>query len=66
MRRWLATKGKIGEPPEDYLTYKAAQWMHVPPWELIEQPLLYKLKALDYMTAEAEAQEILEEHARKT
>lgn len=65
MRRWLATKGKIGEPPEDYLTYKAAQWMHVPPWELLEQPLLYKLKALDYMTAEAEAQEILEERARK-
>ena len=42
--------------------------MHVPPWELIEQPLLYKLKALDYMTAEAEAQEIIEERerARKT
>lgn len=66
MRRWLATKGKIGQPPEDYLTFKAAQWMHVPPWELVEQPLLYKLKALDYMTAEAEAQEIIEERARKT
>lgn len=62
MRRWLATKGKIGEPPEDYLTYKAAQWMHVPPWELVEQPLVYKLKALDYMTAESEAQEILKDH----
>lgn len=65
MRRWLSTKGKIGEPPEDYLTFKAAQWMHVPPWELVEQPLVWKLKALDYMTAEGEAQEIIDERARK-
>ena len=39
--------------------------MHVPPWELVEQPLVWKLKALDYMTAEGEAQEIIDERARK-
>jgi hypothetical protein len=33
--------------------------MHVPPWTLLEQPLAWKLKALDYMSAEAEAEEIL-------
>ncbi len=31
--------------------------MHVPPWELLDQPLVYKLKALDYMSGEAEAEE---------
>ncbi len=52
----------MGEASEDYLTYKAAQWMHVPPWELAEQPLVYKLKALDYMSAEAEAEETINAH----
>lgn len=64
MRRWLATECKYGEPPEDYLTYKAAQWMHVPVWELLEQPLVYKLKALDYMTAEAEAEKSIADRNR--
>ncbi len=62
MRRGLATNGKMGEASEDYLTFKAAQWMHVPPWELVEQPLVYKLKALDYMSAEAEAEESINAH----
>jgi hypothetical protein len=53
------TKGKLGEPPEDYTLFKAAQWMHIPPWVLLEQPLVWKLKALDYMSAEAEAEEEL-------
>ena len=52
----------MGEASEDYLTFKAAQWMHVPPWELVEQPLVYKLKALDYMSAEAEAEESINAH----
>ena len=65
MRRWLATDCKLGEPPEDYLLFKAAQWMHVPPWVLAEQPIIYKLKALDYMTAEAEAEEIINNRNRQ-
>ena len=59
MRRWLATDGKLGECPGDYALFKAAQYCNAKPWEMVEQSLWWTYKALDYMSAEAEAQEII-------
>lgn len=59
MRRWLATEGKYGEPPPDYALFQAAKYCNCPPWELLEQSIVWKFKALDYLSAEAEAQDII-------
>lgn len=52
----------MGACPEDYLTFKAAQFCGVPPWELQEQSMVWKYKALEYMSAEAEGEKILADH----
>jgi hypothetical protein len=54
----------MGECPPDYATYKAAQFCGAPVWELVEKSVVYKYKALAYMSAEAEAQEILANHRK--
>jgi hypothetical protein len=59
LRRWLATEGKLGECPEDYALFKAAAWCNAKPWEMAEQSMWWKFKALNYMSAEAEAEEII-------
>lgn len=43
---------------------QAAKYLNVAPWDLLEQPVYWKDKALIAMTAEHEAAEILQEHAR--
>jgi hypothetical protein len=59
---YIGTQGKMGACPEDYLTFKAAQFCGVPPWELQEQSMVWKYKALEYMSAEAEGEKILADH----
>ena len=49
----------MGEAPDDYALFKAAQFCNAKPWELAEQALWWKIKALDYMSAEAEAEQII-------
>lgn len=55
----MATEGKYGEPPEDYALFQAAKYCNAKPWEMIEQSIWWTYKALDYSSAEAEAQEII-------
>ena len=55
----------MGEPPEDYKLFLAAKYCNCAPWELQEQSIVWTYKALDYMSGEAEGQEILEQHQPK-
>jgi hypothetical protein len=59
LRRWLATEGKLGEPPDDYALFKAAEYMRIPTPSIVDVPIWWIDKALDYMSAESEAQEII-------
>lgn len=54
-------EGKMGECPEWYALIQAAKYLGVPPWELMEQSVWWQDKALIAMTAENEAQKILNE-----
>ncbi len=55
----------MGECPPDYALFQAAKYCNVPPWVLVEQPLVWKLKALDYLSAEGEAQKIIADRPPK-
>ena len=52
----------MGACPEDYSLVKAAQWLGVAPWELMEQSIWWQDRAIKFMNAEAEAQKIIEQH----
>jgi len=52
-------KGKMGACPDDYALVQAAKYLGVAPWELMEQSIWWMDRALMFMTAEYEAQEIL-------
>jgi len=56
--------GKMGRCPEDYHLVKAAQWLGVAPWELMEQSIWWRDRAIMFMNAEAEAAKIKEAHRR--
>jgi hypothetical protein len=56
-------KGMMGECPDDYPLFAAARYMNVAPWDLIEHSVYYTDRALLFMTAEAQAQEILSKHS---
>lgn len=58
LRRYLATDGEMGEPPDWYATIQAAKYLNVAPWELMEQALFWRDKALIAMTAEAQSDDI--------
>lgn len=56
----------MGALPEDYPLFAAARYLGVAPWELAEQSLYWKNRALIFMEEEAEAQKIIDAHnARK-
>jgi len=59
LRRWLATEGKLGECPPDYHLFKAAEYMRIPTPQIVDVPIWWIDKALDYLSAEGEAQEII-------
>lgn len=48
----------MGECPDDYALIKAANYLNCKPWELMEQSMWWRIRALKFMTAEAEAAEI--------
>jgi len=52
----------MGACPEDYNVVKVAQWLGVAPWELMEQSIWWRDRAIMFMNAEAEAQKILDAH----
>ncbi len=56
--------GKMGACPDWYNTMKAAQYLGVAPWDLMEQSIWWQEKAIIAMNAEAEADEIRAQHRR--
>jgi len=58
LRRYIATKGLQGSMPDWYPSMQAAKYLNVPWWDLLEQSVWYRDKALIAMSAEAEAQNI--------
>lgn len=61
LRRYLVLQGETDtwECPEWYPLIQSAKYLGVPPWELMEESLYWKERALVAMTAEAQAQEII-------
>jgi len=55
----------VGEVPDWYPLLKAAQWLHVPPWELAEQPAGWHEMALIAMNAEGRARETLNKQGQQ-
>lgn len=53
---WLASGGQRGECPEIYTLIRAARYLRVPPWELLEQPNLWAEWAVAIEGAEAWAE----------
>jgi len=50
------TEGQVGAPPAWYATIRAARYLNVPPWELEEQSIKWRMRALAAESAEAQAQ----------
>lgn len=65
MRRYLVNPDvSTAHCPDWYALIQAAKYLNVAPWDLLEQPVFWKDKALIAMTAEHEAAEIQQEHLR--
>jgi len=62
LSRWIGMSGKFGKCPEDYNLFKAAQWLGVAPWELLEQSIWWKERAIKFMNAEVDGEKIKEQH----
>jgi len=57
LRRYLLTDGQLGEIPEWYPYVRAARYLRVPLWDLLERPLVYTQIAMIAEGAENEAQD---------
>lgn len=64
LARWLETKGVMGKCPDWYEWFLAADRCHCKPWELTEQPLFWKEKALTALRVEAHVRNALEQRGR--
>lgn len=56
--------GRMGECPDWYPLFVAADRCHCPPWELLQQSVWWHDKALIAVEAENGAQRIKQEHGR--
>ena len=67
LRRYLVLQEETDTAhcPDWYGTMQAAKYLNVAPWELLEQSVYWKDKALVAMTAEHEAAEIKRQHSTK-
>ncbi len=54
--------GKMGAVPEWYVYMQAAKYLGVAPWELMEQSVYWRNKAIIALSAENEAREIIRNH----
>ena len=54
----------MGYVPDWYVVIQAAKYLNVAPWELLEAPVWWRDKALLSMTAEHEAQKIIDAHRK--
>lgn len=50
--------------PDWYVHIQAARYLKVPPWELVKQSVYWRDKALAAMSAEHEANEIINSHPK--
>ena len=57
VRRYLLTDGAQGAMLDWYTTIRAARYLGVPPWELLQQPVFWQYKALESEGIDAEVQE---------
>ena len=57
LRRYLATDGGMGALPDYYSLLRAARYLGVAPWDLLEQSSLWQTWALTAEAAEGEAAE---------
>ncbi len=57
LRRFLATEGKVGYVPDWYPVIKAARYLGVPPWELVDRPAYWLHVALAAQGAEVSAEQ---------
>lgn len=66
LRRWLVleTETESAWCPAWYPLFVAANYLHVPPWELLDQSVYWRDKALIAQAAEAGARKILQQHGR--
>ena len=46
----------MGEPPEWYGVIQAAKYLGVPPWDLMNQPVIWMVWALEAQKAEVQAE----------
>lgn len=58
----MTLKGYAGELPETYLLVRAAKYLGVAPWELLEQPEYWLYFALEYQSVDDEVASILRKH----
>lgn len=56
--------GKMGKCPEDYNLFKAAQYLGVAPWELLEQSIWWQERAIMFMNTEAQAADFKAQQGR--
>jgi hypothetical protein len=62
LRRYLATDGQVGFCPEWYPLFRAANYCHISPMQMLKESIWWKDKALIALNAEAGAQKIIDHH----
>lgn len=65
LARWLVYGGASGEAPDYYFVIRAAKYLGVAPWELLEQHPLWQDWAFVCQSAENEAERTLHERAMR-
>lgn len=56
LRRWLATNGLMGEVPHWYRVIRAARYLKVAPWDLLDRSAFWLHAAEEAHAAEVEAE----------
>lgn len=62
--RYIAMGGKVGYLPDWYAPILAADRLHCPPWELLEQSIYWQDIAMKARAAEVWAQGIIDAHGK--
>ena len=62
--RWLGTAGELGACPEWYPVLRAARWLGVAPWELLDRPRVWLDWALTAESAEGAGEKMALELAQ--
>ena len=63
LQRYLLTDGGLGALPDWYPLIRAAKYLGVAPWDLLQQPLFWQQKALLAEKVESAVQDQLQQQA---